>query len=66
MEYNFLAFLYEILHEILANIDTNPFFWADKSLLNPWVQIVFNNPIESTQLQKGSSVTLKYPFRFEK
>ena len=26
MEYNFLAFLYEILHEILANIDTNPFF----------------------------------------
>lgn len=33
MGYNFLAFLDEMLGEILANIDTDPFFWGEQEFI---------------------------------
>lgn len=33
MGYNFLAFLDEMLGEILASIDTDPFFWSEQEFI---------------------------------
>lgn len=33
MGYNFLAFLDEMLGEILANIDIDPFFWIEQEFI---------------------------------